>query len=232
MQRFWEIDFFRGLAIVLMVLFNYAFTLDYFHIYAAAEGWLFWWLFPRIVAGMFIFIAGVALTISYSRRKNKQHHTKRGLKVFGWGLIITAVTWAFAPAVTVWFGVLHFIGLSIILSLLFVKLKPGRILVVASIFLIVGIYLNSLAFDFPWLLWLGLTPSSFSTLDYFPLFPWFGIFAIGMALGKKLYRNGKRRFKIRKELFAPLNFLGRHSLFIYLLHQPVLLGALYVLGLF
>ena len=66
-MRFWEIDAVRGIAVILMVLFNYAFALDYLRIYTLTEGWGFWWLFPRIVAGTFIFLAGISLTISCSR---------------------------------------------------------------------------------------------------------------------------------------------------------------------
>lgn len=232
-KRFWEIDFVRGLAVVFMVLFNYAFTLDYLRIYTLTEGWLFWWLFPRLVAGAFIFIAGVSLTISYSRNKSWGKHIRRGLMIFSFGLLITAATWLFVPSATVWFGALHFIGLAVILSLLFVKWKPKYLAAFGIAALLIGAYLNSLVFDFPWLLWLGFIPSVFTTLDYFPLLPWLGVFLIGMAFGKKYYKNGKRRFTMSEiKNTGPITFLGRHSLIIYLLHQPILLLILRGLGLF
>lgn len=232
MLRFWEIDFVRGLAIVFMVVFNYTFALDFLDIYKITEGWLFWWLFPRAVAGTFILLSGMAVTISYSRNKSKRRRIMRGLKIFCWGLIITAITWLFLPSGAIVFGILHLIGLSVILSIFFVGFKKLN-LILGIVAIVIGFYLERFTFDFPWLLWLGLMPPSFSTLDYFPLLPWFGVFLIGMFFGNRFYKNGKRIFKIAKEPAStkPLNFLGRHSLLIYLLHQPILIAALYAFGL-
>lgn len=230
MKRLWEIDAARGIAVVLMVLFNYAFALDYLKIYTITEGWSFWWLFPRIVAGMFIFIAGISLTISYSRSKSLKRQVCRGLKIFSLGLLITAATFLLVPEATIWFGILHFIGLSVILSTLFVRMKPVYLIAAGFAALAIGAWLNSFVFSFPWLLWLGLIPI-FTTLDYFPMLPWFGAFLIGMAVGKTLYAVERRNFKI-KERKSVLGFLGRHTLIIYLLHQPILLIALRITGLF
>ncbi len=230
-KRFWEIDLARGLAIIFMVLFNYSFALDYLNIYTLTEGWVFWWLFPRLIAGTFIFVAGVSMTISYSRNSSLAKHLKRGLMIFSFGLLITAVTWLFVPDAAVWFGILHFIGVAVIISLLFIKWPAKYLMITGIIAVILGAYLNGLVFDFPWLLWLGLLPSSFVTLDYFPVLPWFGIFLFGMASGKKLYSSGKRRFSISERNTRIIGFLGRHSLIIYLLHQPVLLTILYASGL-
>jgi len=214
MNRYWEIDATRGTAVVLMVLFNYAFALDYLKIYTLTEGWAFWWLFPRLVAGTFIFVAGISLTISYSRSRSWERQVRRGLKIFSLGMLITAATFLLIPEATVWFGILHFIGLSIILSLLFIKTELRYLLVAGVVALTIGIYLNNFVFDFPWLLWLGF-------------------FLIGMAAGKKFYHEGKRQFSLREiKTTKPINFLGRHSLIIYLLHQPVLLILLRILGLF
>lgn len=230
MKRLWELDAARGIAVVLMVFFNYAFTLDYLKIYTIAEGWGFWWLFPRLVAGAFIFIAGVALTISYSRNSNPVRHVRRGAKIFSLGLLITAATYLLVSEAAVWFGILHFMGLSVMLSLLFVKMKPPYLIVTGLTVLVFGIWLNTFVFYFPWLLWLGLAPN-FTTLDYFPMLPWFGLFLIGMAFGKRYYDDGKRQFSLG-ERNMPLAFLGRHSLIIYMLHQPALLILLRILGLF
>ena len=228
MKRFWEIDAARGAAVVLMVLFNYSFTLDYLKLFTLTEGWGYWWLFPRLVAGTFIFIAGIAVTISYSRNGKT---AKRGAKIFSLGLLITAATYLLVPEAAVWFGILHFIGLSVILSPLFMKWKPIDTAVAGMIIIAAGAWLNGMVFDFPWLMWLGFIPV-FTTLDYFPLLPWLGVFLTGMAAGKKYYSKGKRRFAIKETQVPLINFLGRHSLIIYLLHQPVLLIILRISGLF
>src|SRR3989338_1352996 len=229
-MRFWEIDLLRGVAIVFMVIFNYAFALDYLHIYTITSGWGFWWLFPRVVAGTFILVSGIAAYISYQKKKNSTHRIKRGAVIFGWGLALTAATFLLVPSATIWFGILHLIGLSVMISPLFMKLGRKNLIIGLALALI-GFYLNNPIVDTPLLMPLGFLPPNFTTLDYFPLLPWFGVFLIGLFIGEKLYTKGKRRFKIKEPRFEIINLFGRHSLFIYLIHQVVLLFVLYSLGL-
>ncbi|MCX6569388.1 MAG: heparan-alpha-glucosaminide N-acetyltransferase domain-containing protein, partial [Candidatus Aminicenantes bacterium] len=75
----------------------------------------------------------------------------------------------------------------------------------------------------------GLPSQSFSSLDYFPLIPWFGVFLIGVALGKSVYAS-KRSLLPWRMPPTFVNFAGRHSLIIYIVHQPVIMGVLYILG--
>ena len=70
MKRFWEIDFARGLAVVLMVIFNYSFALKFLGIFDLDLGWLYWWLFPRIIVTMFVAIAGLSVYLNHSQTKN------------------------------------------------------------------------------------------------------------------------------------------------------------------
>ncbi len=229
-KRFWEIDFLRGIAVVLMIFFNYAFTLRYFGVYTIEGGWNFWWLFPRIIAGTFIFLMGVSLTLSHSQGWNFKKYLFRGLKIFGYGLAITLVTWLYMREGFVVFGILHLIGLSTIMA--YPLLKHARLsLLLGAVFIFAGYLLSGQTFDFPWLVWLGLVPAGFYTIDYFPLLPWFGVTLFGIAFGNLLYPGGKRGFKISTADNAPVkmfSFLGRHSLIIYLAHQPVLLAFLYL----
>ncbi len=229
-MRIWEIDFVRGLAIIFMVIFNYAFALDYLHVYTAASGWLFWWLFPRLVAGTFILVAGIAAAVSYQKTKDAKRRIRRGLTILAWGLLITIVTYAAVPQETIWFGILHLIGLSVILSPLLIKLGTNTLpvgLAVAA----VGFYIGGITISSPLLLWLGFVPYNFATLDYFPLLPWLGVFSIGVYIGIRFYKNGKRVKRKEPRSAGVISFLGRHSLFIYLTHQILLLFVLYSLGL-
>lgn len=220
-QRFWEIDALRGFAVVSMIAFHSLFDLNYFaNINLLKEGMWFW--LPRIIGGMFIFVAGVSLNLS------KSNPLKRGAFIFGLGMAITATTLLLFPQSTIWFGILHFIGLSIILAQPFLKKNA---LIAAVLAIAFGIALQTMTFNFPWLLWLGLKPPSFQTFDYYPILPWFGVLLLGLEAGKKLYdpATHKRKFKI-PELnsfgIKQLCLLGRHSLLIYLLHQPVLISIL------
>ena len=84
------------------------------------------------------------------------------------------------------------------------------------------------AIRFDWLLPLGIHSPEFASYDYFPLVPWFGVFLAGAALGKWAYAPGRSLLPLSpRETF--INFAGRHSLLIYLVHQPVIMGVLYLL---
>ncbi len=238
-MRYWEIDGVRGFAVILMVIFNWAFALQYFLIYSVG-GWLFWWLFPRAIATMFIVIAGISFAISYSKMKTEKEKTKtavykkyifRGGKIFLLGMLATLATWLFSPQGTILFGILHLLGVAIMLAPIFRNLGRWN-LVFGIIFIVIGVALQTFIVSYPWLLWAGIRPENFYTFDYFPLFPWLGVFLIGMFAGNELYKNGKRRFNIFHEpaTTKPLSYLGRHSLLIYVLHQPVLIAVLYILG--
>lgn len=231
MKRFWEIDAMRGVAIVLMILFHLAFDLNYFTQYKLDFGWLFWFLFPRLIAFIFIIVSGIALTLSYNRSKDPvKKFAMRGLKIFSLGLLITAMTFLLFPQETILFGVLHFIGIATILSLPFVKMKKQN-LAIGLLVVLLGVYLDSLSLGLSWLSW--IIPSNFVTFDYFPLFPWFGVTLIGMATGNSLYPKARRWFKIRQanRLEGFFALLGRNSLIIYFFHQPLIILILFLLGI-
>lgn len=241
-KRFWEIDFLRGTAILIMMLFHFLYNLYYFgnlNINLTAG---FWSYFADTGASIFIILVGISLTLSYSRAKlslKKERKLflkffRRGLMIFSWGMIITLITRIILEDMYVVFGILHFIGVSIILSYPFLKLRAWNMLI-GVFFIITGVYIENLVFSFPWLIWLGLRPANFSTADYFPLLPWFGVVLIGIFLGNVLYPNHKRAFYLYDLSYLSclkwVCLLGKHSLFIYLVHQPVLIIIMYSLGL-
>lgn len=231
MHRLWQVDFVRGVALLLMLLFNWSFALDYIGVFTIASGDLYWFWFPRFIGAMFVFVAGFSFSLSYSKIKNKdmaavyKKYLARGAKIFSLGLLITLVTYIFATEGTVYFGILHLIGLSVILAVVFRNLEKVNLLL-GALFILGGVYLHYSAFTFNWLLWLGFKPYGLYTFDYFPVLPWFGVFLIGM------YSGGVARIKAKAgpKISGPLQFLGRHTLPIYILHQPVLFAALWLLG--
>lgn len=234
-KRFWEIDILRGIAIINMIIFNYSVALSYLKIYSLNLGLTY----AVLIASTFIFLSGMCLTISYSRVKKwkqKEIYKKfflRGLKIFIYGILITVITFLAFPEAFIIFGILHFIGVSIILGQFFLNFKKLN-LFLGLLIIVLGIYLLNFRFDFSWLLWLGFVPKNLYTFDYFPILPWFGVTLLGIFFGNILYKNGKRIFKIRDlsnlSIVKFLAFLGRKSLIIYLAHQPLLILFLLILG--
>jgi uncharacterized membrane protein len=243
-ERFWEIDFLRGIAIIMMVLYHLLYNLYYFAHYNVNVYSGFWMYFARATATIFIFLVGVSISISFSRTKNISSDAKearlflkylrRGLKVFSWGLIITLVTWIFLREGFIIFGILHLIGISIILAYPFLKLRYWNLFIgLFCIFL--GAYLKGFVFNFYWLFWLGFRPAQFYSVDYFPLLPWFGLVLIGIFFGNLLYPDYSRKFQLANfshfSVVKIFCFLGKHSLFIYLIHQPLVIALLYLFGM-
>ena len=156
----------------------------------------------------------------------------RGLKIFGLGIIITFTTLILLEEGYIFFGVLHCIGISIILSYKFLDYKITN-LFLGIILVTIGIILRTMTFDFDYLFWLGFAPRIFYTLDYFPLLPWFGVILIGIFIGNIFYPNYQRSFKImdlsKNKICSSLSYLGRHSLIIYFIHQPIIIGLILLL---
>ena len=229
-SRFWEIDFARGAAVVGMVLFNWLFALGFFGLIAFDASQGFWWAFARLVGGAFVLISGVAFSLRLGKMDFRRKAVAAGLKLFALGLGITVATALFVGRGTVVFGILHFLGVAWILAIAFAGRSWAWLSAAGAAVVAAGVLLSSLSFSFPWLLWLGFVPRGFYSLDFFPLLPWFGVFLLGMALGKKFY--GCTGVAAASEPFyaKPLVFLGRHSLFVYLAHQPLLIALLYAAG--
>lgn len=231
-ERYWEIDAARGIAVVTMIVFHSAFDLNFFGVLPLPVSGGFLRMLAYMTASTFIFIVGVSFTISYARASQRLagrdlalKYARRGFTIFGYGLVITAVTWLFLPSVYIVFGILHFIGAAILLAPLFARFSPASLILGSVACIIAGFITNAVPGPWP-LLWLGIHPASFASLDYVPLLPWFGLVLAGMAFGGLFYPDGRRKFALRTAEPAParaLSFLGRHSLFIYFLHQPLIL---------
>ncbi|MBN1861759.1 MAG: DUF1624 domain-containing protein [Candidatus Thermoplasmatota archaeon] len=239
-ERFWEIDALRGIAIIMMIGYHFLFDLVFFDIVRVDLSALPVLLVLYPIDALFLTLVGISLTLSFSRVQRTLNRNgllkkffKRGIMIFCYGLLITLVTWVYPHDGFIVFGVLHCIGLSILLAYPF--LKTRFIALIGGVFCIIfGILLqNTFSVDFPWLLWLGVVPSDFYTLDYFPLLPWFGVVLFGVFLGNSLYKNNTRVVPINDHSqfigLRLLCFLGKHSLVIYLLHQLIIIGLLYLL---
>ncbi len=241
-SRLWEVDAVRGVAFCMMALYHLLFDLRYFAGWPIAVTSGFWGAFADATAGLFLLLVGVSLTLSRARWRARQagpywpYLVRRGFRILGYGFLVTIATWLVDPRQVVLFGILHLIGVSILLAGPFLSgvlsnLLLGSVLVALGT-LIDGVVLPA---SFPWLLWLGLPPAGFSSFDYRPLLPWFGVALWGVALGNLLYPGGRPVVPLPDWSALPparlLVWIGRHALVLYLVHQPVIITLLVLLGI-
>lgn len=234
-ERFWEIDAARGAAIICMLAVHAVYDLILLGKMGGELGAGFWGSLAFTTAITFVTVSGISFSISYSRHSAKRNFLesypkflKRGLLIFSGGLLITAATFFIVPKGFIIFGILHLIGASIMLAPLFFCFGEINILLGALVILAGAV---APAVDGPfWTIPVGFHPHDFYSLDYEPLLPWFGFFLFGMSMGASFYPNGRRIYEFGDEpgyAGKILSFLGRNSLLIYLIHQPMLLFAAY-----
>lgn len=233
-QRIWEIDFLRGLSIILVVCYHLLYDLGAYVGIKRFLGWstdlstVAWTVAQHFFAGLFIILSGTSSTLSRS-------NIRRGLRLLAVSIAVTAVTYFFDPPSAIWFGILQLLAVSIMIyGAAFERAKPVTCAACGVFILGLGVVLHllkrSMTIGFDWLLPFGIHSPGYSSFDYFPLIPWFGVFLIGAALGKSVYAPRRSLLPWRlPQTFV--NAAGRHSLLIYIVHQPVILAVLYVLGL-
>lgn len=240
--RFWDVDLARGVAIVMVVLYHLIYDLDNFGGYGIESTSGFWGVFADVSAFMFVFLVGLSLSISYERagaavtgRSLFGKYLLRGLRIFGYGMLITLVFLVLGYGYVI-FGILHLIGLSIILAYPVLRLRYANLLLGLSL-IVAGGYAQ--AQDFVaggaagvLLTPLGVVPEGLFMPDYRPLLPWFGVVLLGVFFGNAAYLRWRKKLPPSQtpRAAAPLAFLGRHTLLIYLIHQPIPIATLWALG--
>ena len=233
-SRIWEIDFLRGLSILLVIGYHLLYDLGNYVGLPAFLGFTTdlstpaWTMAQNFFAGMFIVLSGTSSTLTRS-------NLRRGLRLLVISFAVTVVTSLIDASMTVWFGILQCLAVSMLLyGAAFKKAGAAACAAWGAAVLGLSVFMpliqRALAVRFDWLMPLGLHGPSFSSFDYFPLIPWFGLFLLGAALGKTAYA-AKRSLLPWRPPQNLVNMAGRYSLWIYLAHQPLIMGVLYVFGL-
>lgn len=231
--RIWQIDMARSLALLGMAAFHLVFDLQFFGLVppGTSTSGVFYW-HARIVAGSFLFLAGLALWLGHGQGIRWPAFAARLARVLGAAALVTVATYIAMPDWFVFFGILHCIAAASLLGLLFLRLPwlvicaSGAAVMAASYWLPELVQLNT-----PALRWLGLHTVPTPSVDFEPLVPWFGPFLLGLGVAKALHPVWPRlaaRPAPRNRLLRTLCWPGRHSLAIYLLHQPVLMGLVWL----
>ena len=227
-KRIWELDAARGLALLGMLIIHFIYDLvDLWQVFFWEEPG--WYLFIKNNCGfIFLVISGVSVTLG-------SHYLRRGVQVFVCGLVCTAVTAGMYllgladGSIVIYFGVLHCLGVCMVLWHWLRRLPGWCTALLGLVLTAAGLVLGQLYLDVSWV-WipLGLCPVWFHSSDYFPLLPNLGFFLLGAELGRMLYRDKQSRLPEAWGDLPPVRLLramGRRSLWIYLLHQPVLAGV-------
>jgi len=226
--RLGGIDALRGLAVVAMVAYHFAFDLAYFRVTAQNFYRDPFWLHSRTaILSSFLLIAGISLVLAQSTPQGRARFWIHVGRVAACAVAVTAGSYLVFPRSFIWFGVLHAIALSLVMSRPLVA-RPWLALGIGIAVVITGNVVASPAFDSRALGWIGFTTAKPITEDYVPVFPWTGVMLIGIAAGHVLLRHGFAAVAPLARLPAMLQWLGRHSLAVYMVHQPLLFGALWI----
>ncbi len=252
-SRIWELDFIRGLCVILMIFDHAMYDLGYvfkslWFAGGAGSGFWYWaagiakdFYYPSllhfiargIVLFFFIGLCGLSCSLSSS-------NLKRGLRLAGVALLLSVFTWGMdkfldqADVFTIRFGILHMLSLAILLYWALSRFGNGVVLIFGVILAALGwafkFYPLQISHSFLGFLGLG---SGFYSADYFPFLPWGGYFLMGAALGPLFYRTKKSYFPQRGQgsFLRPVLFVGRHALLFYLIHQPILYILFILLGI-
>lgn len=222
------LDNLRGLAILAMVAYHFCFDLQYFGV----TQWDFYqdpvWLNARtMILSSFLLIAGMSLVLA-DRGMASHARFWRHVGIIGaCAVVISIASYALFPESWIWFGVLHALFMSLILARPLVR-RPALALFIGVCLIAAGNLFAHPLFDGRALGWLGFMTTRPRTVDYVPLFPWTGVLLLGIAAGHALVRTEFRPMAFAEKWPRWMAWLGRHSLAIYMVHQPLLFGLLFL----
>lgn len=234
--RWQSLDLMRGVAILAMVTFHVAWDLYYFG-YSDVDvtqvlGWV---VFQKAILSSFLLLVGMGLVLGHGGGVRWRAFWRRWAFLVVAALLTTAGTYWMFPDYFVFFGVLHAIALFSLMALPFLRLDWPLTAVIGAAWIAANFLWNDPAFEARSLAWIGFWPTSPPTSDVVPVFPWFGVVLLGVALMRLLLASPAagplRAWRSEAPALRGLAWLGRWSLPFYLLHQPVIIGLLYGLML-
>lgn len=233
-KRLAVIDMVRGVAILAMIVYHFAWDLGFVGLVTfdvtREAGWI---AFQRAIVSSFLFLTGVSLVLAHGEGIRWRPFWRRFLLIGGAALLVTAGTWFFSSETFVYFGILHAIALFGLMGLAFLRLPVAVTGLCALIILVLPLFFKSDVFSIRLLSWIGLWDVPPPSEDLVPVLPWFGVTLAGIATMRAV--KGTRLLAGLAGIGAAglpgrvLVWLGRWSLVIYLVHQPVMLGGLMLL---
>jgi len=233
--RYAVLDMVRGVAILGVVAYHLAWDLSYFRFYAVDvtldPPWV---VFARLLASTFLFLVGAGLVLAHGERIRWRAFWRRFAVVAGAALAVTVVTYVAFPATFVSFGILHAIAAFSLAGLPFLRAPLAAVAVIAGVFLILPQLVHEPLFSDPNYAWIGLWTVPPPANDLVPIFPSFGIVLLGILAARLVlrsrWREGLAAITARGPGTRFLAAVGRWTLIIYLVHQPLLLAVVYPLA--
>jgi uncharacterized membrane protein len=224
------IDLARGLAVLMMFVYHFCFDLANvgFIRQNLYDDWR-WIAWRSLILGMFLVLAGTSLTLAWRAPDPWPAFRRRLLQIAACALLVSLGSYLLFPSSWIWFGVLHHLALASVLAVPFIR-RPLLALVTGCSLLALGIFWHYPRFELqPWQ-FIGLMSFKPRTEDYVPLLPWFGLVLLGVWLGHLLGHNARlqssRVLQAGRRWQRALAWTGRHSLLLYMVHQPLFIGLL------
>ncbi|MEH6833070.1 MULTISPECIES: DUF1624 domain-containing protein [Falsihalocynthiibacter] len=231
--RLVTVDVLKSTALVGMIIFHFAYDLELFGYLAQGTMAQSTWLtFARIVAGSFLFLSGVGLSLAHFPTIRWPDFLRR-LKIIGLAaLVITFATYIAVPDQFIYFGILHVIAISSLAGLLFLRMNLLLVFLAAVLVFVLPFFFRTEALNTPILTWIGLSTQWRPSMDFEPFFPWFapflaGIFSARFARQFGLISAGPPPETMPSSFLKKIRWASRNSLTIYLVHQPILIGVLW-----
>jgi uncharacterized membrane protein len=228
--RLGGIDALRGIAILAMIAYHFAFDLRLF-------GWTasdferdpFWLVSRAAIVSTFLALAGVSLVLADRAGVPRAGRWRRLARIAACAVAVSAASAVMFPQRFIYFGILHAIVVASVLAQPFVR-RPRLALAAGLAIIVAGVTVASPVFDPRALSWIGFNATRPPTEDFVPLFPWLGVVLLGVAAGNVLVQRSFAPVAPLAVAPAWLRWLGRHSLAVYMVHQPVLIGLLWLVA--
>ncbi len=239
-RRLWEIDVARTVAIGMMVAYHGAYDVWFLAPSIDIDPFSGGWRALQVATGSsFLFVVGLSFAVANARARARGgkgaalwlHHARRSGQVLGAAALVTVVTLvALGPDDYIRFGILHCIGVSVLIAPLLARLGVWNVALGIGV-IVIGFWMRGVASGFPGAVAVGFDSGS-AGVDHYPLFPWAGMVLVGMGVGSLLYPRGERVAPLARLASPeprggfPLGAPGRRALPVYLLHQPLLIALL------
>ena len=232
------VDGLRAIAVLAMIVYHFAWDLGFFNIVdpiIVNSGW--WKIFAVSIGSSFLFLSGISFWLSSCDGIDYRKFFKRFFILFAAALLVSLGTYQADPNTFVFFGILHLLLACTLLGILIYKIPSLLIILIGFSIIFLEPYLISDFYEPKYLAWTGLYSGSTGSVDFYGFIPWSSAYIFGLGFSKIIFRiqgkvkwinnflflNSRRNSIINKTFF----WMGRNSLLIYLVHQPILIGIIY-----